>query len=115
MLENSFKNCIHFFKTRPPAVVFLSCLFVIMITTFTFTYYVGYSDKIVNSDAMQNWMSLSKHLSDSRLCIGSSSYKPKHNNQHLTEEISFVTLLSHNLTNLKIGAKVQAFFDLNGT
>lgn len=53
MLFASVKNCNDFFKTRPPMVIFLVSLVLMMVATFCLTFYVKYTDKIANTDVKQ--------------------------------------------------------------
>ncbi|KAK4877855.1 hypothetical protein RN001_010361 [Aquatica leii] len=62
------KNFVTNVKTKPPLVVFTVCLLGIIITTVCLTYYVQTHDKISNTDAINDWISLLKYVNNLDMC-----------------------------------------------
>ncbi|KAF5284968.1 hypothetical protein FQA39_LY16923 [Lamprigera yunnana] len=85
-----YKNVVTNVKTRPPLVIFTICLLGIIVTTATLTYYVHNHDKIVNEDAINDWISILKHINQLHLC-GEIDKSPVHLDK-LPRDTSMVTI-----------------------
>ncbi|KAB0791742.1 hypothetical protein PPYR_03542 [Photinus pyralis] len=68
MVFSVHKNFTTNVKSRPPLIVFTVCLLGIIITSVCLAYYVHSGDKIVNVDAINDWISLLKYMNKLELC-----------------------------------------------
>ncbi|KAK5638523.1 hypothetical protein RI129_012818 [Pyrocoelia pectoralis] len=68
MVFSLYKNFTANVKSRPPLIVFTVCLLGIIITSVCLAYYVHTHDKIVNVDAINDWISVLKYMNKLELC-----------------------------------------------